>query len=129
MKKKIDVFEHMGEILNGVKNGVLITGKADGRVNSMTISWGMVGVEWGKPVFITFVRESRFTRSLLEKNGEFTVNIPLDDSAKKILGYCGAKSGRKQREVLSTECRKFIFRCKQRYTHCILRRNRRCICD
>ena len=53
MKKKIDVFEHMGEILNGVKNGVLITGKADGRVNSMTISWGMVGVEWGKPVFIT----------------------------------------------------------------------------
>ena len=46
MKKKIDVFEHMGEILNGVKNGVLITGKADGRVNSMTISWGMVGVEW-----------------------------------------------------------------------------------
>lgn len=24
MKKKIDVFEHMGEILNGVKNGVLI---------------------------------------------------------------------------------------------------------
>ena len=94
MKKKIAVFEHMGEILNGVKNGVLITGKADGRVNSMTISWGMVGVEWGKPVFITFVRESRFTRSLLEKNGEFTVNIPLDDSAKKILGYCGAKSGR-----------------------------------
>ena len=93
-KKKTDVFEHMGEILNGVKNGVLITGKADGRVNSMTISWGMVGVEWGKPVFITFVRESRFTRSLLEKNGEFTVNIPLDDSAKKILGYCGAKSGR-----------------------------------
>ena len=84
MKKKIDVFEHMGEILNGVKNGVLITGKADGRVNSMTISWGMVGVEWGKPVFITFIRESRFTRSLLEKNGEFTVNIPLDDSAKEI---------------------------------------------
>ena len=30
----------------------------------------------------------------MSKNGEFTVNIPLDDSAKKILGYCGAKSGR-----------------------------------
>lgn len=94
MKKKIDVFEHMGEILNGVKNGVLITGKADDKVNSMTISWGMVGIEWGKPVFVTFIRESRFTRSLIEKNGEFTVNIPLDDSAKKILGFCGSKSGR-----------------------------------
>lgn len=94
MKKKIDVFEHMGEILNGVKNGVLITTKADDRVNSMTISWGMVGVEWGKPIFTTFIRENRFTRSLIEKNGEFTVNIPLDDSAKKILGFCGARSGR-----------------------------------
>ena len=94
MKKKIDVFEHMGEILNGVKNGVLITSKADDRVNSMTISWGTVGVEWGKPIFVTFIRENRFTRSLLEKNGEFTVNIPIDETAKKILGFCGSKSGR-----------------------------------
>ena len=118
MKKKIDVFEHMGEILNGVKNGVLITGKADGRVNSMTISWGMVGVEWGKPVFITFVRESRFTRSLLEKNGEFTVNIPLDDSAKKILGYCGAKSGRdvdKAKEIGLTYELPLTLECKVVY--------------
>ena len=94
MKKKIDVFEHIGEILKGVKKGVLITGKADDRVNSMTISWGMAGIEWGKPVFITFIRESRFTRSLIEKNGEFTVNIPIDDSAKDILAFCGSKSGR-----------------------------------
>lgn len=94
MKKKIDVFEYMGEILKRVKKGVLITGKADDRVNSMTISWGMVGIEWGKPVFITFIRESRFTRSLIEKNGEFTVNIPIDDSAKNILAFCGSKSGR-----------------------------------
>ena len=27
MKKTIDVYEHMGEILKGVKSGVLITGK------------------------------------------------------------------------------------------------------
>ena len=94
MKKKIDVFEHMGEILNGVKSGVLITSKADDRVNSMTISWGTVGVEWGKPIFVTFIRENRFTRTLLEKNGEFTVNIPMDEKAKKILGFCGSKSGR-----------------------------------
>ena len=94
MKKKIDVYEHMGEILKGVKSGVLITGKDENKTNSMTISWGMLGIEWGKPVFVTFIRESRFTRSLIEKNGEFTVNIPVDDSAKKILAFCGSKSGR-----------------------------------
>jgi MFS transporter, PPP family, 3-phenylpropionic acid transporter len=89
MKKTIDVYEHMGEILKGVKSGVLITGKADDKVNSMTISWGMIGIEWGKPIFVTFIRENRFTRSLIEKTGEFTVSIPIDDSAKKILGFCG----------------------------------------
>lgn len=47
MKKKIDVFEYTGQILNGVKSGVLITSKSDERVNSMTISWGMLGIEWG----------------------------------------------------------------------------------
>ena len=77
-----------------VKSGVLITGKADDKVNSMTISWGMIGIEWGKPIFVTFIRENRFTRSLIEKTGEFTVSIPIDDSAKKILGFCGSKSGR-----------------------------------
>lgn len=94
MKKKIDVFEYTGQILNGVKSGVLITSKSDERVNSMTISWGMLGIEWGKPVFITVIREGRFTRELLEQNGEFTVNIPFDDSQKKALGFCGSKSGR-----------------------------------
>lgn len=94
MKEKIDVYEYMGEILKGIRSGVLITGKAEDRVNSMTISWGVVGIEWAKPVFVTFIRENRFTRSLLEKNGEFTVSIPIDDSAKKILGFCGSKSGR-----------------------------------
>ena len=39
-EEKIDVYEHMGEILKGVKSGVLITGKADDKVNSMTICMG-----------------------------------------------------------------------------------------
>ena len=85
MKKQIDVFEHTGEILKGLRQGVLITSKSEDKVNSMTISWGMLGIEWGKPVFITVIREGRFTRELLEKNGEFTVNIPLDDTRKKPL--------------------------------------------
>ena len=93
MKKKIDVYEYMGEILKGVKSGVLITGKDENKTNSMTISWGMAGIEWGKPVFVTFIRESRFTKTLIDKNGEFTVNIPLDESSNKILAYCGSKSG------------------------------------
>jgi flavin reductase (DIM6/NTAB) family NADH-FMN oxidoreductase RutF len=93
MKKEINVFDYAKEIMQSVHEGVLVTTKANDRVNSMTISWGMFGIEWSKPVFITFVREGRFTRKQLDANGEFTVNIPYGDYDKKILGLCGIKSG------------------------------------
>ncbi|SHJ19215.1 flavin reductase family protein [Parasporobacterium paucivorans] len=94
MKKEIDVFDYTKEIINAVKNGVLLTTKSDGKVNSMTISWGTFGIEWGKPIFTVFVRENRFTRQQLEKNPEFTINIPYGEYDKKILGFCGSNSGR-----------------------------------
>ena len=59
----------------------------------MTISWGTLGIEWNKPIFTVFVRESRFTKQLLEANPEFTINIPHGTFDPKILGFCGSKSG------------------------------------
>ena len=47
-----------------------------------------------KDAFIAYVRETRFTKQMLEENGEFTVNIPYGDVDSKILSYCGTKSGR-----------------------------------
>ncbi|MFT8395983.1 flavin reductase family protein [Propionibacterium sp.] len=93
MKTEIDVWAYATEIFTALKKGLLITTKADGRVNSMTISWGMLGVEWESPVFTTFVRQHRFTHEQLEKNPEFTVSIPHGIPANKILGYCGTRSG------------------------------------
>lgn len=60
----------------------------------MTISWGMLGIEWAKPIFTIFVRENRFTKEQLEQNPEFTINIPYGVFDKKILGVCGIKTGR-----------------------------------
>jgi flavin reductase (DIM6/NTAB) family NADH-FMN oxidoreductase RutF len=94
MKKEIDVFEYASEIIGAVKNGVLLTTKSGNKVNSMTISWGTLGIEWAKPIFTVFVRENRFTRQQLEENPEFTINIPYGEYDKKILGFCGTKSGR-----------------------------------
>ncbi|MCD8020011.1 MAG: flavin reductase family protein [Clostridiales bacterium] len=94
MKKEINVLDYATEIMNGVKNGVLLTTKANGKVNTMTISWGTLGIEWARPLFTTFVRDSRYTKEFLDANGEFTVNIPYGDFDKQILGFCGTKSGR-----------------------------------
>ena len=60
----------------------------------MAIGWGTMGVQWKKPIFIVFVRQSRHTKELLDKNPEFTVNIPLDKIDKDVLRVAGTMSGR-----------------------------------
>lgn len=94
MKQPIDVFEYSGHIFSSMKKGILLTTASFGKVNTMTIGWGSIGIEWNRPVFIAYVRESRYTKALLEENGEFTVNIPFGEYDTKILGYCGTQSGR-----------------------------------
>lgn len=93
MKKEVNVWDYAGHIMEKIGNGILLTTRSGDRVNTMTIGWGTVGVQWGKPIFIAFVRESRYTRQLLEENGEFTVNVPLGEVEKNILAVCGTKSG------------------------------------
>lgn len=94
MKREINIWDYAGKIMEETGKGVLLTTKADGQVNTMTIGWGTIGIQWGKPIFIAFVRESRHTKKMLEMNSEFTVNVPLGSIDKSILGVCGTKSGR-----------------------------------
>ena len=94
MKRKIDAFTYANEIMQAIGKGVLMTTKADGQVDTMTIGWGTMGIQWGKPIFIAYVRESRYTKKLVDKNPEFTINIPLGEYDKNILVFCGTKSGR-----------------------------------
>lgn len=94
MKKQVNAFDYAGEICKALSKGVLLTTKSDDVVNTMTIGWGHIGIEWGKPIFVAYVRETRYTKQMLERNGEFTVNIPYGPVDNKILGYCGSKSGR-----------------------------------
>lgn len=94
MKKEINPFDYSGVFAEKMKKGILLTTKADDSVNTMTIGWGTIGIEWGRPMFVAYIRESRYTRELLDKNPEFTVNCPVGELEGKILGFCGSKSGR-----------------------------------
>ena len=94
MKKQIEAFDWAGHICKAMKKGILLTTRCGEKVNTMTIGWGKLGIEWGKPIFIAYVRESRFTRQMLDENGEFTINVPYGELDSRILGYCGTKSGR-----------------------------------
>lgn len=91
--KTVDVFDYAGHICKALGKGVLLTTAAGGKVNTMTIAWGTLGIEWNKPVFVAYVRESRYTRQLLKENPEFTVNIPWGDFDSSVLTFCGRNSG------------------------------------
>ncbi len=93
MKKEINVFDYAEEILKKLDKGVLLNSSADGKFNSMTISWGALGIEWGKKIFTVYVRENRCTKEQLEKNPEFTISMPMGEIDKRILSVCGTKSG------------------------------------
>lgn len=94
MRKNVEVFDYAGQICKAMKKGILLTTAAGGRVNTMTIGWGNLGIEWNRPIFVAYVRESRYTRQLLRENPEFTVNIPLEEGDSRILSFCGRQSGR-----------------------------------
>ena len=59
MKQPISVFDKAGDICKAMKQGILLTSGTMENPNTMTIGWGMIGVEWGKPIFLALVRESR----------------------------------------------------------------------
>lgn len=94
MKKMINPFDYAGEFAKHMPKGILLTTKGQSGVNTMTIGWGTLGIEWGRPMFVAYVRESRFTKQLLDENPEFTINCPVGELDGKILGFCGTKSGR-----------------------------------
>ena len=94
MKKQVNVFDYAADICKALPKGILITTKNGDFVNSMTIGWGHIGIEWSRPIFVAYVRESRHTKTMLENHGEFTINVPMGEFDRNILAVCGRKSGR-----------------------------------
>jgi len=67
--------------------------------NTMTASWGGIGVLWSKPVTFIFVRDQRYTYQLLEKSQYYTLTF-YDKKYKGILkDIFGTLSGRDHDKV------------------------------
>lgn len=92
--KKVNAADYAETIIKAIPKGCLVTTKAGEKVNSMVIGWGTMGTEWGRPMFVIFIREGRFTREQLDQNPEFTVNVPFEALSPKIMKICGNMSGR-----------------------------------
>lgn len=92
--RDITIAEYTKELFEQLPPGVLLAVEEGGRQNVMTAGWAGIGYIWRKPVLTVMVRASRYTYGLLEKSGEYTVNIPLKNDLSKAIGICGSKSGR-----------------------------------
>ena len=75
------------------KQWMLITSGNTDSWNTMTASWGGLGVIWRKNVSYVFVRYSRYTYEFMEKNSTFTLSF-FPEEYRKALTFCGSKSGR-----------------------------------
>lgn len=93
--KQIDIIEYLPVIVKELKQGILLNTTDGKKLNSMTIAWGQIGIEWGKTFFTAYIRHGRYTHKLIEQTKEFTISVPLDrKSVVKAVAYCGSHTGK-----------------------------------
>lgn len=96
--KKIDIQDlDMNPFLSIGKDWMLITAGDDELVNTMTASWGGVGVLWGENVVTAFVRPQRYTKEFIDQQDCFSLSF--FNGHKKELGVLGAISGRDKDKI------------------------------
>ena len=84
------------------KDWALVTAGDKTKYNTMTVSWGGVGVLWGKNVAFIFIRDSRYTKEFID-NGDFFTVAFLGEEYRDALKYCGANSGRDEDKFKKAE--------------------------
>ena len=99
MLQKIDpktldrnVFSAIGE------QWMLITAGTADNCNTMTASWGGLGVLWGGPAATCYIRPQRYTKEFVDREEYFTLAF-FGEEYRKALSLCGSKSGREVDKV------------------------------
>jgi len=81
---------------------MLISAKKDDGCNTMTASWGGLGVLWSKNVVSLYIRPQRYTNEFVDGSNHFTLSF-FDESYKKTLAYLGRVSGRDEDKIAKSE--------------------------
>lgn len=80
------------------KEWLLVTAEHEGKANTMTASWGGVGVMWGKNVAFAVIRPQRYTKEFIDASDSFSLSV-LDESFRKTYSYLGTVSGRDEDKI------------------------------
>lgn len=94
MWKKIDPKELSQNVFSMIgQQWMLVTAGTKEKCNTMTASWGGLGVLWGAPSVTCYIRPQRYTKEFLDANEYFTLSF-FGEEYRKALSLCGSKSGR-----------------------------------
>lgn len=80
------------------KEYMLITAKKDESINTMTASWGGLGVMWNKNVAYIVVRPQRYTKEFVDFSDHFSLCF-FNGEIKDKLAYLGTVSGRDEDKI------------------------------
>ncbi len=74
---------------------------ASGDFNTMTVSWGSLGIMWNKPFAMVVVRPTRYTFGFINRFPDFTLST-FPKEYRKDLSLLGKKSGRYGDKIAKT---------------------------
>lgn len=94
-----DLSENFFEVIS--KEWMLVTAGDKEKFNTMTASWGGIGILFNKPVAYVFIRPERYTYEFIEKFDMFTLSF-LGKEHRDIYNFCGSKSGKDVDKVKET---------------------------
>lgn len=83
------------------KDWMLITAGDENSFNTMTASWGGVGVMWHKNVANIVIRPQRYTLGFIESSDYYTICF-FDEKYREALKYCGSHSGKDVDKIKET---------------------------
>lgn len=115
---------------------LITAGKSVSDYNTMTASWGSLGIMWGKNIFTCGIRPNRHTFGFVEDNEFFTVSCFDSEKYRQMLSFCGSRSGRdvdKAKETgitplelegsVTFEEAKLVFVCRKMYSQDLEEKN------
>ena len=97
--------------------------------NTMTASWGGLGILWERKVATCFIRPTRYTFEFAERSTYFTLSF-FEEKYRKALTYCGTHSGKntdkvkgsgltpvKEKSFIYYEEARLVLACRKIYSH------------
>jgi flavin reductase (DIM6/NTAB) family NADH-FMN oxidoreductase RutF len=99
MFEKIDPRDLDGNVFRRIGDQwMLVTAGNRTGCNTMTASWGGLGILWGAPVATAYVRPQRYTKEFMDREKTFSLSF-YGEEYRKALSLCGSKSGREVDKV------------------------------